>query len=94
MGGIDEVVPAEATEILEGHDEPECRTTCTSTQTGAFRSSSTPTQRPPSALRGLKDTVLLPPGATVCPATRFSDHTDPAVAHTFHCHLRQHEDRG
>ena len=51
-------------------------------------------ETPPSALRGLKDTVLLPPGATVCPATRFSDHTDPAVAHTFHCHLRQHEDRG
>jgi len=49
---------------------------------------------PEPALRGLKDTVLVPPGDTVRIVTRFSDYTDPSMPYMFHCHLLQHEDRG
>lgn len=49
---------------------------------------------PPPILAGPKDTVFLPPGATVRFLARFSDYTDPAVPYMFHCHLLQHEDNG
>jgi blue copper oxidase len=49
---------------------------------------------PPPHLAGWKDTVFLPPGATVRFLARFSDYTDPALPYMFHCHLLRHEDNG
>jgi blue copper oxidase len=49
---------------------------------------------PPPTLVGWKDTVFVPPGATVRFLARFSDYTDPALPYMFHCHLLQHEDNG
>jgi FtsP/CotA-like multicopper oxidase with cupredoxin domain len=49
---------------------------------------------PPPHLAGWKDTVFLPPGATVRFLARFADYTDPALPYMFHCHLLRHEDNG
>jgi blue copper oxidase len=49
---------------------------------------------PPPHLAGWKDTVFLPPGATVRFLARFTDYTDPALPYMFHCHLLRHEDNG
>ncbi|MEE2035242.1 multicopper oxidase family protein [Rhodococcus chondri] len=45
-------------------------------------------------LAGRKDTVYVPPGATVQLLMRFEDHTDPSVPYMYHCHLLRHEDDG
>ncbi len=49
---------------------------------------------PPPHLTGWKDTVFLPPGATVRFLARFTDYTDPELPYMFHCHLLRHEDNG
>jgi blue copper oxidase len=49
---------------------------------------------PPPTAAGWKDTVLVPPGATLRLVVRFTDDTDPAMPFMFHCHLLQHEDNG
>ena len=49
---------------------------------------------PPAHLKGLKDTVYVPPNETVRLVTEFSDYTDPELPYMFHCHVLQHEDRG
>jgi blue copper oxidase len=49
---------------------------------------------PPPHLAGWKDTVFIPPGATVRFLARFTDYTDPELPYMFHCHLLRHEDNG
>ncbi len=48
----------------------------------------------PPGLAGPKDTVYVPPGATVRLLVRFRDYADPATPYMFHCHILEHEDRG
>lgn len=49
---------------------------------------------PPPNLAGWKDTVPLPPGASMRLIARFSDYADPSSPYMFHCHLLRHEDNG
>ncbi|MFI7010270.1 multicopper oxidase family protein [Streptomyces sp. NPDC050145] len=52
---------------------------------------------PPAALRGRKDTVLIPSGTTVKLALRFDggpEFADPDTPFMYHCHLLYHEDGG
>jgi FtsP/CotA-like multicopper oxidase with cupredoxin domain len=49
---------------------------------------------PPPALTGPKDTVFLPPDATVELAMRFTGPADPNTPYMYHCHLLWHEDQG
>jgi blue copper oxidase len=48
----------------------------------------------PPQLRGLKDTVYVPPQESVRLLVRFGDYADPDLPYMFHCHVLQHEDRG
>ena len=48
----------------------------------------------PPHLRGLKDTVYVPPGESVRLLVRFGEYANPEVPYMFHCHVLQHEDRG
>ncbi|WP_069166120.1 multicopper oxidase family protein [Nocardia altamirensis] len=50
--------------------------------------------RPPAELTGPKDTVFLPPNATVELAMRFDGPADPNIPYMYHCHLLWHEDLG
>ena len=49
---------------------------------------------PPARLRGLKDSVLLPPETTARLAVALPRHVDAAVPYVFHCHVLAHEDHG
>jgi blue copper oxidase len=49
---------------------------------------------PPPNLAGWKDTVPLPPGASMRLIAKFSDYADPSSPYMFHCHLLRHEDSG
>ncbi|MFE3557308.1 multicopper oxidase family protein [Streptomyces sp. NPDC059193] len=49
---------------------------------------------PPAHLRGPKDTVFLPPQATIRIALRFDGPPDPEHPYMYHCHLLFHEDAG
>ncbi len=49
---------------------------------------------PPPPLRGPKDTVFIPSGATVRIALRFDGPADPDTPYMYHCHLLHHEDKG
>ncbi|MFD6891430.1 multicopper oxidase family protein [Streptomyces sp. NPDC059957] len=49
---------------------------------------------PPASLRGPKDTVFIPSGATVRIALRFDGPADPDTPYMYHCHLLYHEDEG
>jgi FtsP/CotA-like multicopper oxidase with cupredoxin domain len=49
---------------------------------------------PPPELRGPKDTVFLPNGATMKLALRFDGPADPDTPYMYHCHLLYHEDEG
>ncbi|MFE9582994.1 multicopper oxidase family protein [Nocardia sp. NPDC006044] len=49
---------------------------------------------PPAELAGPKDTVFLPPNATVKLAMRFDGPADPNAPYMYHCHLLWHEDQG
>ncbi|MEU3576954.1 multicopper oxidase domain-containing protein [Streptomyces globisporus] len=51
-------------------------------------------ERPEPALRGRKDTVAVPMGATVRIALRFDGPADPDVPYMYHRHLLSHEDDG
>lgn len=44
--------------------------------------------------QGPKDTVALPPGATVRLAVSFGHYPDPEWAYMYHCHMLFHEDQG
>jgi blue copper oxidase len=48
----------------------------------------------PPHVRGLKDTVYIPPGKSVRLLLRFGQYADPDLPYMFHCHILQHEDRG
>lgn len=51
--------------------------------------------KPPAEfLRGVKDTVYMPPGVTIRLSVRFLGHSDPRLPYMFHCHLLAHEDAG
>ncbi|MGW0731021.1 multicopper oxidase family protein [Streptomyces sp. NPDC002851] len=49
-------------------------------------------QAPPPSLRGAKDTVFVPGGATVRLVMRFDGPADPDTPYMYHCHLLFHED--
>jgi len=49
---------------------------------------------PPPSLAGGKDTIFLPPHATVQFLIRFTDYTSSTWPYMFHCHLLRHEDNG
>ena len=49
---------------------------------------------PPPELAGWKDTVFLPPHASIRLIMRFDDYADPSSPYMYHCHLLWHEDRG
>lgn len=51
-------------------------------------------QIPGPELAGWKDTVYAPPDIPIRLIMRFADHTDPATAYMYHCHLLWHEDGG
>ncbi len=51
-------------------------------------------KRPEPALRGRKDRVAVPMGATVRIALRFDGPSDPDVPYMYHCHLLSHGDDG
>lgn len=51
-------------------------------------------EAPPPELRGPKDTVFLPNGATMRIAMRFDGPADPDTPYMYHCHLLYHEDEG
>lgn len=44
--------------------------------------------------QGPKDTVALPPGASVRLAVSFGPYPDPGWAYMYHCHMLFHEDQG
>ena len=46
------------------------------------------------ATYGWKDTVAIPPGATVTLGVEFGHYPDPSVPYMFHCHMLFHEDSG
>ncbi|MEW2631293.1 multicopper oxidase domain-containing protein [Streptomyces sp. NPDC048389] len=50
--------------------------------------------RPPPELRGAKDTVRVPVGRTVKPATRYAGPADPDTPYRYCCHPPYHEDGG
>lgn len=49
---------------------------------------------PPPHMRGLEDTVTVPPGSSIRLRVHFSDHTDSTLPYMYHCHLLAHEDAG
>jgi blue copper oxidase len=51
-------------------------------------------ERPPAPLRGLKDTVYVPPGDWVRLLIRLPAYADRGRPYMFHCHILEHEDRG
>lgn len=92
MNRIDEVVPANTTEIWEItnivwdhnfhiHD-------------AVFQVLDINGKKPPIYARGRKDTVYIPGGATVRIAVQFGEYTDPNHPLMYHCHLLLHEDKG
>jgi bilirubin oxidase len=93
MGRIDEVVELGATEIwavtndmafphdFHVHDVQ-------------FQVLSVDGSPPAPELSGWKDTVYLPPNATLRLIMRFEDYADPEHPYMYHCHLLRHEDSG
>jgi blue copper oxidase len=93
MSRIDEVVPAGSTEIWEvsNHGNTPHNFHVHDIRFRVLRYAG---RRPPPHLRGLKDTVYVPPGESVRFITSFGDHADPETPYMFHCHILEHEDRG
>ncbi|MEV7282455.1 multicopper oxidase domain-containing protein [Streptomyces sp. NPDC093111] len=59
-----------------------------------FRVISVNDEDPPPELRGPKDTVFVPSGASVKLVVRFQGPADPNTPYMYHCHLLPHEDSG
>lgn len=59
-----------------------------------FRVLSVDGAAPPPELTGAKDTVFLPPDATVRLAMRFDGPANPDAPYMYHCHPLSHEDLG
>jgi blue copper oxidase len=93
LSRIDQVVPVDTTEVWEVNNgagiphnfHPH------GTQFRVLEYDGAP---PPPSLRGLKDTVFIPPDVTTKLAVSFTDYPDRSAPFMFHCHLLQHEDRG
>ena len=93
MSRIDEVIEADTTEIWEVHNAS--GTPHSFHPHGvSFRILEHAGGPPPRHLRGLKDTVDVPPGKSVRLVVRFGTNMDPRLPYMFHCHILQHEDRG
>lgn len=92
MNRIDEVVPANTTEIWEitniGWDHN------FHIHDAVFQVLDINGKKPPIYARGRKDTVYIPGGATVRIAVQFGEYTDPNHPLMYHCHLLLHEDKG
>lgn len=92
MRRVDEVVPAGTTEIW--------KVKATGSPHGfhihevAFRILDVNGNPPWPYARGRKDTVYLPPNATVRLAVEFGTNTDPTTPYMYHCHVLRHEDNG
>ncbi|GAB7044737.1 multicopper oxidase domain-containing protein [Catenuloplanes niger JCM 9533] len=84
---IDEVVPAGAHETWEITNGPYAHSF--HIHGAHFRVLATE-----GAAAGPKDTVFVPPGASLRLAVRFGTDTDPATPYMYHCHLLRHEDGG
>lgn len=54
----------------------------------------TGTDVPQVGTYGWKDTVAIPPGATVRLAVEFGHYPDPTIPYMYHCHMLFHEDQG
>jgi FtsP/CotA-like multicopper oxidase with cupredoxin domain len=93
MDRIDQTVPVDTTEIWEIENRAGIPHNFHIHDT-RFEILKVAGEPPGPTLRGLKDTVAVPPGEAVRVATRFGDYTDPSTPYMFHCHLLQHEDRG
>ncbi|MEV6792593.1 multicopper oxidase domain-containing protein [Streptomyces sp. NPDC051320] len=59
-----------------------------------FRVVSVNGKEPEPSLRGPKDTIAMPLGATVKISVRFDGPSDPDHPYMYHCHLLDHEDHG
>ena len=93
MGRIDEVVTAGATEIWEVHN-PSPLPHNFHVHDVRFRIVEYVGEAPPPHLRGLKDTVYVPPTSRLRFVVRFGTYADPDTPYMFHCHLLRHEDQG
>ncbi|WP_078616278.1 multicopper oxidase family protein [Streptomyces albus] len=93
MNRIDVVVPAGAVELWDviGIDGRPHSFHVHGTSFSVVSSGGRPV---PERLRGLKDTVYLPPGETVRLAVPMPEHTDPTTPYMYHCHMLWHEDQG
>jgi blue copper oxidase len=93
LGRIDEVVVAGTTEIWEVHNDS--GTPHSFHPHGvSFRIVEYAGGPAPPHLRGLKDTVYVPPGNSVRLLVRFGENSNPDRPYMLHCHVLQHEDRG
>jgi suppressor of ftsI len=92
MSRIDEVIPAGTTEIwtVKGTGSPHGF----HIHEVAFRVLEVNGGPPWVYARGRKDTVYLPPNATVRLAVEFGNHVDPTTPYMYHCHVLRHEDNG
>jgi len=93
MNRIDTVVTVDTTEIWEvrnGHGTPHNF----HIHDVQFQVVDIDGRRPAAELAGWKDTVYLPPQATLRLIMRFGKHSDPAVPYMYHCHMLWHEDVG
>jgi FtsP/CotA-like multicopper oxidase with cupredoxin domain len=93
MGRIDEVVTVGDTEVWEVTNDDGVPHNF-HVHDVQFVVDSVDGAEPPPGLRGLKDTVYLPPGSTFRLVLRFTDYTDPDMPYMFHCHVLRHEDEG
>lgn len=91
MDRIDAVIPAGAIEIWEVSSS---EVHSFHVHGATYRILSFGGKKPPSYLRGPKDTVLVPSSALVRLAVAFEKYTDPTFPYMFHCHILRHEDDG
>lgn len=51
-------------------------------------------EKVPDYLKGLKDTIYLPPKSKVKLIARFENYSDDKYPYMYHCHILMHEDMG
>jgi suppressor of ftsI len=92
MSRIDEVIAAGTTEIwtIRGTGSPHGL----HIHEVAFRVLEVNGGPPWVYARGRKDTVYVPPSATIRLAVEFGSHVDPTTPYMYHCHVLRHEDNG
>jgi len=92
MTRIDEVVPANATEVWVVQNTVYAHNF--HIHEVAFRTLDIDGRQPSAYLQGPKDTVFVPGKSTVRLAVQFGHHTDPKTPYMYHCHILRHEDKG